>query len=173
MKYVTFLDILLWSVIFCFVLAVIVQAVWILIHREQKRPIISKFFLGMGITGVCSGVIVAGCLFILLPKVYIVGADDYEVKRFISKEWSSQVSRKYIDNQSGEILYLEAVGYGTKQNVSKRIQIPVGAYVECEHSIEGYNTTPPTSISSKSSGAVRWYLYSASKMPKKSNYYYY
>lgn len=160
MTYVTFIQILLWSILICFIIAALVHGGWLLLHKAQRRPTILRFIMGQSIMSVCSGLTITLILyFFLLPTAHVVGSDGYEEKLFISSEWPSQLTNDYIDNQSGHTLILHAVGYGTSQNVDKSIIIPIGAFVECEHSISGYNVDPPLSITSKSSGVVEWYLF--------------
>lgn len=162
MKYVTFLEIFLWSLLFCFVLALVIQAIWILTHKGTEKPTIVRLLSGLCITAGGSGLLVSFLITYLIPTVYVVDADDYESEWFVSSEWSSQLTKTYIDNQSGEDLCFVAVGYGTDKYVDEYIYIPEGAVVECNNSIAGYNTAPPREIYSKSSGEIKWYLYSIS-----------
>ena len=164
MKYVTFLDVLLSSLIFCFVIALASQLLWGLTHKEQKRPNIMRLLAGVGMTAIVSSAVFAIFVVIVIPKVYVVGTNDYETKMFISNEWTSQITNTYIDNQSGESLALQAVGYGSDKYVDDRILIPAGAVVECNNHLSGYNTEPPAQILSKASGEVHWYLFSTSYM---------
>ena len=164
MKYVTFLDILLSSLIFCFVIALASQIIWGLTHKKQKRPNIMRLLAGVGVTAIGSSVVFAIFVVIMIPSVYVVGTNDYETKMFISNDWTSQITNKYIDNQSGELLELWAVGYGSGSGMNDydSISIPAGAFVECNNDLSGYNTEPPTQILSKRSSEVRWYLFSTS-----------
>ena len=166
MRYITFADILLFSLIFCFIVALIAQIAWISISKKRKRPNIFRLTLGTCITAVCSSVVVAIFMTIFMPSVYIVGENDYEERMFISSKLLSQLSKEYIYNQSGETLYFKAVGYGSDKYVEESIRIMPGKIEECEHSVHGYNTMPPNSIWSKASGEIHWYLFSDSYMSK-------
>lgn len=164
MKYVTSSDIMLWSVVSCFVVALIVQITWILVHKEQKRPKLIRLLFGTCITAICSGFVIGFYVCFLMPQVLVVSNNNCEKHMFISKEFLSQISRECIYNQSNETLFFKAIGYGSDMHVNDSIQIPPGAFIKCEHDIDGYNELPPDHILSKASGQVRWYLFSDSYM---------
>ena len=164
MKFITNSDILLFCFIFCFVIALTVQIIWILVHKEQKRPKLFRLLFGTCITAICSSYVIGFYICFLIPSVHIVSDNNYETHKFISKEFLSHISREYIYNQSNEALFFKAIGYGSDKHVNESIQIPSGSFVKCEHDIKGYNELPPNHIWSKASGEVRWYLFSASYM---------
>ena len=159
MVYLSKIELLLWCIGLCFVLALLLHVLWMAFNRGQDKPGLGQFFLGMFVGGGITGFFVFLLMLYILPSVYVVDYDDYETKRFISTDWSNQLTKEYIENNAGVALRFEAVGYGSKKHESYSISIPVDAFEEVEDGITGYNVTPPSSIRSRSSGEVRWYLY--------------
>lgn len=159
MTLLTKTEIFLLSLVACIVVALIVQLVWIAAHGDEDKPKAGNLAIGVGMTGAITAIPLFFCLLYFLPSVYIVDSDDYSTRRFISADWPQQLTGDYIMNQSGHDLRFVAVGYGTQKDVDMEVEIPKGALKRVASSIDGYNTQPPQSIRSKSSGATKWYLY--------------
>lgn len=159
MRYISNFELYLWCLACCFVISLISQLIWVFQHKSQEKPDIIRLVTGMGITSGGSSIVLFFLMLYFIPSVHVVEYTDYHTMRFISSNWPAQLTKDYIDNKSGVDLSFTAVGYGTSKYVTGEVLIPKDSLVECEHNISGYNTTPPSSIRSKSSGAVRWYLY--------------
>ena len=159
MIYLSTIELLLWCICICFVLALLIHVLWMSFNKSQDKPAAGRLICGMLASGGITGFFVFLLMLYVLPSVYLVEHDDYSTKRFISSDWSNQLTKEYIDNKAGVPLRFEAVGYGNKKHINHSITIPVDTFKEVEDGIDGYNTSPPMSISSRSKGEVRWYLY--------------
>ena len=149
-----------YCVVFCIILSIMAQVLWIIVHQAQKKPSIVDFIRGRSAAGAIQGAVLFVLLTYMLPTVYIVGQKSYYSQLLITDNLCEQLTNTYIKNESGKKLYLVTIGYGTNAYLTKKKEIPDVPLYEIGGSISGYDEEPPRTIKSHHSGESKNYLFS-------------
>lgn len=69
--YIDYFSLFVYCVVFCIILSIMAQVLWIIVHQAQKKPSMVDFIIGRSAAGAIQGAVLFVLLTYMLPTVYI------------------------------------------------------------------------------------------------------